>query len=102
MTHLIFTYDAVRSAGWRLPVFLDWLLGGFDSRVLTQRLGATPGSWLRLRWHQYGGVLDQLALLMVRCLLLSMVCSSWPSLVHVRLVFLVSCDDGRDGALHRG
>ena len=61
--------------------------------LLSSQLRADAGS--DIGGTSTGEVVAQLALLMVRCLLLSMACPSWPSLVHVRLVFLVSCEDGR-------
>ena len=92
---------------WRpLRSFLGWL--GRLRRVLVVvdtpgLIRATPGSWLRLRWHQYGwsccparvvdGALPP-ALHVVAEL-------AWPSLVHVWLVLLVLCDGWRSGALRR-
>ena len=87
----------------RLPhSFLRWLGRLRWGLMETSGLGATPGSWLRLRWHQYGWrVVAQLVSSMLRSFLLSMAWRSWPSLVHVQMGFLVSCDDLRSGALSK-
>ena len=49
MYRSIYTHVALSGACACLCVFLGWLLGGFDGVWLTPGLGATPGSWLRLR-----------------------------------------------------
>ena len=68
----------------------------------TPGLGATPISWLRLRWHKYGwSCFPARISSMARFLLLSMAWWSLPSLVHAWLVLLVSCAGWRSGALRR-
>ena len=61
--------------------------------LLSSQLRA--GCWLRYRWDQYGGSCCPACVVDGALPPALHGGPSWPSLVHVRLVFLVSCEDGR-------